>query len=311
MRASRIDNADPDAGEMPTFRDQLERYIEFRTADRKTGKAKMRKATGDDYRACAEIHFADWMDTKLDEIPIRKVEQHLNDLQASKPYAAQRMHVIAGAVFKFDHHLNLIPPRLKEQTRMQPRKLDRSIAWGDRLAEIEGIENEVKRICWQLRWHTGSRENVLRSLTWNDVDLDKGTITFPRLKRDENGRTIALSDHSLALFKRLKGKHEKWVFPSVRMGVHLDALDRLPLTSPGDLRHLWHDAAMMAGIPVYMMRWLNGQNLKAGEVDMLGHYGQLDDLDAQREAANRISAYIGKRCKELGELSLDRRKAAA
>lgn len=304
LRASRIDNADPEAGEMPTFREQLEKYITFRTADRKTGKAKMREATGDDYRACAELHFADWMDTKLDEIPIRKVEEHLNDLQAAKPYAAQRMHVIAGAVFKFDHHLQLTPPRLKEQTRMQARELDRKIEWADRWAEIEAVDNPVKRICWMLRWHTGSRENVLRALTWQDVDLERGTVTFPRLKRDENGRTIALSDYSWALFKRLVGQHTKWCFPSVRNGVHLDALDRLPLTSPGDLRHLWHDAAMLTGTPVYMMRWLNGQNLKAGEVDMLGHYGQIDDIDAQQEAANRISSYIKTRSEKLGNLGI-------
>ena len=296
---------------LPTFREQLDRYIAFRSADRKSGRAALKPKTAKEYRACIDNHFAEWADKPLDEISVPEVEKHMDALQAEKPYAAQQLHVLVGAVFKHDRHVKLDPPRLKEQTKMQRRKLDRSVPWGDRLAEIEDIDNIVIRTCWLIRWHTGSRENVLRGLTWNEVDLDKGTITFPRLKKDENPRTIAMSDTVRALFKRLEGLHPKWVFPSVRNGVHLDQLDRLGLTCPGDLRHLWHDAAMMTGTPLYMMRWLNGQNLKAGEVDMLGHYGEIDDLDAQRAAANAISAYIGKRCKVIGKTVLAEQKAAA
>ena len=45
-----------------------------------------------------------------------------------------------------------------------------------------------------------------------------------------------------------------------------------------------------------MTRWLNGQNLRSGEIAMLGHYGRVDDIEAQRIAANKISAYINSRC---------------
>jgi len=298
-RATRIDNGTPETDNMPTFRQQLEAYIAFRSADRKSGRAPLKPKTAKEYRACVDNHFSEWTDKRLDKIPVSKAEKHMNELQADKPYAAQQLHVLVGAVFNFDHHLKLVTPRLKEQTKMQRRKLDRTVPWADRLAEIEEIDNIVIRTCWLVRWHTGSRENVLRGLTWDDVDLDEGTITYPRLKKDENPRTIAMSKTVKALFKQLENLHATWVFPSIRNDVHIDQLDRLTLTCPGDLRHLWHDAAMMVGTSPYMMRWLNGQNLKAGEVDMLGHYGEVDDLNAQRDAADKVSSYIETRSKEL------------
>ena len=147
----------------------------------------------------------------------------------------------------------------------------------------------------------GGRENVLRSLTWAHVDLDAGTVTFDRLKRDENGRTVAMSDYSLSAFQRLRDMHDSdWVFPSRRringkLG-HLDVLDRLPLTAPGDVRHFWNEAAMSVVIPYHIQRWLNQQNLKDKEIAMLGHYG-VPDINSQRDAANKVSAYIMSRCK--------------
>lgn len=94
---------------------------------------------------------------------------------------------------------------------------------------------------------TGFRhEASLRPLTWQQVDLIKGTVTFGRLKRQEDERTIVLSDETLRLFEQLWAIRVDgcdWVFPSRRLvgdrRGHLDVLDRLPLTSAGDLRHLF------------------------------------------------------------------------
>ena len=299
-------NKPDDAAPLPTFEQQLEAYLSYHAVDRKTGAAPMREQTARDYRACVKLHFSKWQSRPLDKIDGRAVSKELDDLQADRPYAAQRLHVIVRAVFKFDPDLGVTPPRgLRGQTKMQAREIDRKIEWSDRLKEMEAVQNEIKRLCWLLRWHTGSRENVLRELTWDRVDLEKGTITFDRIKRDERGRTIALSEHSWGLVRRLNELRLcAYVFPSLRrtrMGGrlvqgHLDALDRLPLTSPGDLRHLWTDAAMIVATPLFMTRWLNGQNLRSGEVAMLGHYGRVDDIEAQRIAANKISAYINSRC---------------
>lgn len=299
-------NKPDDATPLPTFAQQLEAYLAYHAVDRKNGAAPMRELTAKDYRASVKLHFAEWLDKPLDRIDGRAVSKAMDDLQAERPYAAQRLHVIVRAVFKFDPDLGVAPPRgLRGQTKMQAREIDRSIEWADRLKEMEAVENEFKRLCWLLRWHTGSRENVLRELTWDRVNLEKGTITFDRIKRDERGRTIALSDHSWGIMRRLHDLRLcAFVFPSLRrmrkdgrlVQGHLDALDRLPLTSPGDLRHLWTDAAMIVATPLFMTRWLNGQNLRAGEVAMLGHYGRVDDVDAQRIAANKISAYIISRC---------------
>lgn len=291
---------------LPTFAHQLDAYLAYHAVDRKNGRPPLKAQTAKEYRASVDKHFATWKDKPLNEIDGRAVSKAMDNLQAEHPYAAQRLHVIVRAVFKFDEFPGVTPPRgLRGQTKMEAREFDRTIKWEDRLKEIDGIKNEFKRLCWLLRWHTGSRENVLREMTWDRVDLEKGTITYERIKRDEKGRTIALSDHSWGLMRQLHDLRQcNFVFPSLRrmrkdgrlVQGHLDALDRLPLTNPGDLRHLWHDTGMVVGTSPYMMRWLNGQNLKTGEVDMLGHYGQIDDIGAQRIAANKISAYIISRC---------------
>lgn len=291
---------------LPTFANQLEAYLSYHAVDRKNGRPPMKAQTAKDYRASVDKHFATWKDRPLNEIDGHAVSKAMDNLQAAHPYAAQRLHVIVRAVFKFDDFPGVTPPRgLRGQTKMEARKFDRSIKWEDRLKEIEGIENEFKRLCWLLRWHTGSRENVLRELTWDCVDLEKGTVNYTWIKRDKNGRTIAMSDYSWGLMRRLHDlRHCSYVFPSLRrmrkggrlVQGHLDALDRLPLTSPGDLRHLWTDAAMIVATPLFMTRWLNGQNLRTGEVAMIGHYGRVDDVDAQRIAANKISACIMSRC---------------
>lgn len=154
-------------------------------------------------------------------------------------------------------------PTLTDITKQPKREIDRDIDWADRWQEIKDVDNEIKRACWELRWHMGVRENVLRSLTWSHVDLDAGTVTFDRLKRDDNGRTLAISTFSLSVFQLLRALHGcNWVFPAARRikGIlgHLDVLDRLPLTAPGDVRHLWNEAAMSVVMPYHLQRWLIG-----------------------------------------------------
>jgi len=130
-----------------------------------------------------------------------------------------------------------------------------------------------------ITWYTGFRhEDSLLPLTWGQVDLHMGTVTFGRLKRQEVEREIVIAPDVVRLFKRL---HEiryddcYWVFPSRRVvsGTrgHLDVLDRLPLTSAGDLRHLWMSTAREVA-PRHVHRWLAQQTMTVDMYGLSGHF---------------------------------------
>lgn len=287
-----------DDAPLPTLREALEEYLVHRMSDRASGKDPMLPETADEYRRSFNMHLDTWADMRIDGLPTRSINRHLNQLQKRTPHAAFRAHAVIGATLRHarrDHAVDLTIPSLTDVTKQPTREFDRDVPWADRWAEIEAIENPIRRACWKLRWLTGTRENVLRALTWDDVDLGAGTVTYRRVKRDQKGRTIALADVAVDLFRELHemtGGHG-WVFPSPRSGVHIDRLrsKEAPLTAPGDLRHLWNDAAFSCGLPYHIQRWLNQQNLKSNEIAMLGHYGQ-PDIESQRIGANKVAAYI-------------------
>lgn len=289
---------------IPTFRNALEQYIEHRTTARQSGRARMMEGTAYEYRGSFNKHLARWADVHVDELPILEINQYLNALQIDTPNSAHLAGSVAGVVVRFINRLCALAlpiPSLLDGTRMKSRvqtgKLDMSVPWLDRKCEIDAIKNEHIRLAWMVTWYTGFRGRSLRALTWGQVDLEKGTVTFDRLKRQEIKREIVIADDVVRLFKRL---HESrcddcdWVFPSRRLvggdRGHLDVLDRLPLTAAGDLRHLWMSTAREVA-PRHVHRWLAQQSMTNDDLRMLGHYGE-PSTDEQKRSANAIAAAI-------------------
>jgi len=146
------------------------------------------------------------------------------------------------------------------------------------------------------------RGDMLRKLKWADVDLDAGTaIVRTGLKKVKSERLIALSNQVKQWFERLSElRHDDcdWVFPSRRiMGDergHMDQPDRLPLSAPGDMRHLWNEANRNVQCREAVIKWLCGQALNSSETKNLGLYGVVD-VALQRRIANEIAAVIDQR----------------
>lgn len=288
---------------IPTFRNALEQYIEHRTTARQSGRARMMEGTAYEYRGSFNKHLVRWADIHVDELPILEINQYLNALQIDTPNAAHLAGSVAGVVVRFINRLCALAlpiPSLLDGTRMKSRvqtgKLDMSVPWLDRKCEIDAIKNEHIRLAWLITWYTGFRGRSLRALTWGQVDLEQGSVTFDRLKRQEVKREIVIADDVVRLFKRL---HEcryddcDWVFPSRRIVEergHLDVLDRLPLTCAGDLRHLWMTTAREVA-PRHVHRWLAQQSMTDDDLRMLGHYGE-PSSDEQKRSANAIAAAI-------------------
>jgi integrase len=287
--ASRIDNGQAEAEALPTFREMLDRYIK-----RQVREGDLAATTAEEYRRLARNHLGTWLDKPLDQIKPMELTDHLEALKAARPYAATKAAVIVGAVFKLADKFNLdvrSPVRTFKLAKMKQRAINTTIPWSVRLAEIEAVENPVKRAAWLLLWHTGIRSGNLRALTWADVDLEKKQVRLAKMK---NGlaRTLPLSDVSVELFKRLVGLDPRLVFPG-RGRVPLDQLDRLPSMSQHHLRHLWVDAAAACHLPSYVIAFLKGDVVKADGQDMVAHY--MHDL-GDGAAPNAISAKILEKC---------------
>lgn len=274
--------------------------------------------TVQNYRSVLERKLDGLLDTRVDEIDHGEIQRRLDALTKSAPFAAHKLHIALSyartqALSALNiEHMPFRWPAMKKMPIMRDRKdkdregkvtLDTSVEWADRWAEIEGVENEHIRLAWMLRWHTGMRGRMLRNLTWADIDLKVGTMLLSTgLKKVKGKRLIAMSARSLSMFTRL---HEikmddcDWVFPSCRRidGIRgpLDALDRLPLTAEGDLRHLWNEATQDVDTREMVIRWLCGQNLTGGEAKSLGFYATVP-VERQRKVANEISAVIDRRC---------------
>ena len=237
------------ANALPTFAEALEQYINHRATERASGKDQMMETTACDYRNSFKNHLTRWADVHVNELPILQINQHLNGLQLKHPHAAQHASTLAGAVVRFINRLCALAlpiPSLLDNTKVRSRvengKLDMSVPWSDRWTEIAAIKNEHIRLCWEANWYTGFRGRSFRSLRWDDVDLSSGAVTFERSKKVK-GRTIVLADDVAAMFERLQEIRYgdcDWAFPSRVMRRetrgHLDLLDRLPQTNPGEAK---------------------------------------------------------------------------
>jgi hypothetical protein len=270
---------------IPTLREAFNRDMQWRRNRGGEFGGALHASTDKGYCRTFENHLAPWADQKVDVIDTVAIQAMLDDLSETAPFAAHKVNVVVG--FAFDRAARMIKsplpvlvPSLERNPKMQQRDIDHSVAWFDRWAQIEQVENEHKRLCWIVRWHTGMRGEMLRPLTWSNVDLDAGTMTIETGLKHAKGdgkRVIAMSTRVQELFRRLweiRMDDCDWVFPSRRVvgsqRGHLDALDRLSLTAEGDLRHLWNVATHDVETREMVLHWLCGQSLAKGEQKNLG-----------------------------------------
>lgn len=306
--ATKAEKAVERAG-IPTLREAFDKEMGYRRARPVSLGGAIHARTDDSYTRAFDKYLATWADDKMDEIDTAAIQRALDDLVNEKPFAAHKVNVVLGITFKraermLNKRLPGLPPKLERNPKMQKRDLDTSVDWADRWGEIAKVENEHKRLLWQVRWFTGMRGEMLRGLTWDDVDLVKGTMmvgTGLKQAKGDGKRLIAMGDEVKQWFERLaeiRIDDCPWVFPSRRIVGDargpLDALDRLPLTCEGDLRHLWNEATHEVETREMVLHWLCGQALAKGEQKNLGLYGVVP-VERQRKVANAIASVINKR----------------
>ena len=272
----------------PTLRDHLDAYVAHR---RELGKLSAR--TADDYygtfKSADEKSDDKWLDMPLSALTTYMVEERFNAL-ADRPGVANKLITVLRSVNKFATRHDEIKrdptTAVTNLYTMHPREVkceDLSLVVADMLV----VENPVKRAAWRFLLHSGLRPRNMRSLRWENVDLEKKTMFHARLKTTRNV-TLPLSDHSVTLLKEVRPYHDEWCFPSLRgsSSGHIDALDALPHVIEGDCRRHFSSAATRIGIERDVRKFLRGDVTREDAID---HY--LYSIGTH-EVANKISARL-------------------
>ena len=157
------------------------------------------------------------------------------------------------------------------------------------------------RPCLWFLWWTGCRPGELSSMTWKDVDFERGIITLKHhktAKKTKKPRMIPLPDHALKMLRVQQRRYgtEGFVFtnrsnrPWNRSSLSL-RMQRLRerIGLPRDcylysLRHSYGTNAILAGVPVLMVAKCMGHS---GTGTTIKHYVHIDhEYEALRGAAN-------------------------
>ena len=115
---------------------------------------------------------------------------------------------------------------------------------------------------------TGLRRANITGLTWDLVDLKRGTVYIPGSQaKAGKGIPVALNRDALDVLKRWKGKDDRWVFVFRGKPVYqvTTATWRRACISAGvpgfrfhDLRHTWASWQVQAGTPLLALQEMGG-----------------------------------------------------
>lgn len=283
--------ADKKTREATTLQSTLDAYIRARTNSK-----KLSERCAQDYRDILRIHASDWLPLPLHKITTRDFEERFIAM-SDKPYAANKFTRIMRQLYSYaqKHDPSVRSPALVVEYHPEHKRTPKTGAdWGAHLENILAMDNMVRRNAWLLLWLTGIRSTNLRTLAWEDVDLEARTVHLKKMKNGRS-RTLPLSDISVALFKQLRPLDKTYCFPSFKRRGPIDHLDTLETGRQHDMRHLFVTAAGLCHLPEYMIGFLKGDVV---EQSMVQRY--FDDL-GEHAATDAISRKILERCGVLPE----------
>ncbi len=180
---------------------------------------------------------------------------------------------------------------------------------------ILGRRSLVHRTAWLTMLFAGFRSLNTRTLTWDQVDLERKTITLNEMKNGMT-RTFPVADVLIEALTRLPHR-EGYVFPAESRTGHIHQLMAFTTTvghgraahevkvlRQHDCRRLFTTAARRARLPDYIINELRGDTPKSVQ-DIY------DQGSANHEDANKIADRIITECGLTPDFVLDRIKSGA
>lgn len=205
--------------------------------------------------------------------------------------------------------------------------IDRS-DWSPMWAAIMSVKNPIRRTAWVVMLFTGIRSDDVRSLKWDQIDLDRKTIRLDDMKNGET-RTLPICNTVVAALSAIRSNYD-FVFPttSTKSGetIYVDHLDTLmhptlkeetgdkdkrgkpklkpvPVLRQHDTRHHFTSACGPARVPSYAAAFLRGDITSSNrDDDMVMEYQE--DLDLHDLVAD-IEKVIIKRIKVAPSFVVD------
>ncbi len=262
-------------------------------------------------------HLGDWLDRPLSSI--RASECASRHQKIAGRYAANRVMQAFRACWRTAaNRLDDLPPCPiravtfhKTVRRREPIELTELSKWA---RAVDAIQNPVRRDLQLFILLTGLRSTDARTVRWEHVDFEKGTIHRPKPKGgEERAFTVPVAGVVLDLLRRRKdenpviyGDDRGWVFPSKNMQGQVTHVAQTKeqryvggkktttYPSPHRLRDTFATAAHSAGVDQLSLKVLMNHSLPGGDVTE----GYIRPQDARlRDAAERIAALLVERMK--------------
>ena len=153
---------------------------------------------------------------------------------------------------------------------------DWSLMW----EAIMNMNNILRRTAWVVMLFTGIRAGNVRSLRWDQIDLQMRTIHLPKMK-NKLARTLPICDTVVSALTAIRAGGSDLVFPAHSKTGHIDQLDlltttineeRVPILSQHDTRRHFMQAGAEAFLPDYVIHYLRGDVSGGKGNDMLMKY---------------------------------------
>lgn len=282
-----------------TLRDAMESHIEQSSA---------KAGTKAYYREQVDRHLSDLFDRPIDALTLPDLERALRPFEdeRGKPTSTNlHLRTIIGIAFKRASVVRRIPnvAEALKKVKYKPKNNKVKFDVNDRWIALDLIMAKKERnliigTAWEVMLFTGLRCKNVIELRWEDLDLERATLSVAELKNDE-ARVFPIADRVVRAFRALP-KHSEWVFPQADTSRHIVHPEQFKEMTDGKLRSIFtaHDcrrlfttAARRIRLPAYIIDQLRGDTIKS--VQDLYDQGSMSHRDA-----NAIAQQIEVECGE-------------
>lgn len=246
-----------------------------------------------------EMHAKEIMDSNVADVTSANVQAVLNRLMADgKKATARAVRIGIGNAFNFAPVVN---PVGQKKTRVA--KSGETEAQWSIVARKHGLDADDWSTIWKaimarreqniiigtavaVMFLTGIRSENVRSLSWDQVDLQTKTVHLTKMKNGLS-RTLPVMDTVIELLKAIRQTGSNWVFPANSATGHItdpqgtfavieiegnDEGERERVFLPHDGRRHFMQASAEAFLPDYVAHFLRGDKKAGAGSDMLMKY---------------------------------------
>jgi integrase len=206
---------------VPTFWECCEAYIEIHKSDWKNAKSELqwRNTLKNDAKSLSNIKV-DFISTPLVLKVLQPIWNEKNDTARKLRGRIERVLDYAKSMgFRTGENPAAMKGNLEFSLAKKPteRIHQPSLHWKQLSTFIKELRksNAVSRLALEFLILTASRTGEVINAQWDEIDLDEKRWTIPatRMKMAKE-HAIPLSPSAIAILEKVKGHHEKWVFPN-------------------------------------------------------------------------------------------------